>query len=195
MQNPRDRAEVTTSADDDAGADAVVDDPLAVGAADVGDRVTVATPRARSMQQVVIEFASANAVTDDVVVGGGHVLRPSDDTGSKSTNRLQRPARAVFVEIELEIGDCLRGDPARTHLVAWKHRLVDHQHVSAGLSQPARARGTAWSAADDQHITMVHRISVQSLRLEPTEAGPRNGIAAAAREHHLKELHRTGAKR
>ena len=42
-------------------------------------------------------------------------------------------------KVLFEFVDGLRGDPACTHLVAWKHRLVDHQHVGARLSQPPRA--------------------------------------------------------
>src|SRR6185369_14083228 len=155
-EEPHDRAEVTASADHERCADLAVDEPTAVDLLHRLPRLAEPQSRARSLQQVVVELATADAVADDLLIV--HRLRSalthaSDEAG----DRLQHATLFVIARVDLQLLDDLRRYPARADLVARELALVEDQDVEAGATQLARARRARRSAADDQHVARVAR--------------------------------------
>src|SRR5207237_1101827 len=112
VQLPRDRAKVPPGADQYRGADLFVDDPSPSRIPYRVDRGRQPQARARSLQQIVIELAAPDSEAHGPSVPRLDVARAADDAGAKAGNGLERPARAIVVDVQSELGDHLRRDPA-----------------------------------------------------------------------------------
>src|SRR5260370_54575 len=116
-KEPGDWEEMDSHTDDDRREDFFVDDPFVLFAAKILQRFSQAQPRSRSLQQVMVEFAAADAVTYRAIIFRRD--RPTaDQSGAEGGDGLQGSMAAVVGQVELELVHDCRSDPARTDLVA-----------------------------------------------------------------------------
>src|SRR6202040_4043427 len=110
----------------------------------------------RPRQQIVIEFATANAEADRAAVSRLHLAAPPDDPDAKSGDRLERPSLPVLLGIEAQFSDDLGCDPSGADLVTRKRRHVHDHHVETRLTELPRAGRACRSTADDQRVACIH---------------------------------------
>ena len=178
VQQARDGTPVSSRANQDGRAGTVVDDPVAVLPPQTGDRRAEFQPRAGSAQQIVVELASPDAVADDAVVADESQRRASHDADAKSGDGLQRSPGAILPQVQLEIVNGLRGDPAGAHLVARKRGAIPDGHVETRPAKPPGTRRPCRSAADDDDVVALHVVSRVSRGVPARQAASRvQGIA------------------
>jgi hypothetical protein len=131
--------------------DLVVDEPAAAGAAQAAQRRAFADPRAGAAQQVMIELRAKDAEADRAFVSGLD-RTAAGDSGSKGGDRLERPAAAVLVDVELERVDQGRCDPTRADLVPRKPGAVDDENVQSLPAQRPGAARACRPSADDEDV-------------------------------------------
>src|SRR5262249_11785761 len=98
---------------------------------------------------------------------------------------------AVLVLIDLECLKHLRGDPAGARFVSREPGAIQNDDVEAGPAQAPRTGRSAWTAANDEHVTGVHVIlkSVVSGR-----AGPLHRVARPEGEDDREGCHQPGGE-
>src|SRR5579872_845843 len=96
-----DRAEVSAGADDDAGADLSVRNPMLAGSLQAGEVYAWEQARVGAMDQVMVEFAAADAVTYYCVVVGFD-SGSLNAAGSEGRDGLQHVLECVFGGIDFE---------------------------------------------------------------------------------------------
>ena len=97
-------------------------------------------PRARSSEQVVVEFEASNAVADRVLEIREEQIAV-DRPGAETRKRLDRSADAVVRKVQLQSPDDGRRDPSRAHLVPRKVGLVENRDIAARAG-PGAARSS-----------------------------------------------------
>src|SRR5690349_4953992 len=102
--------------------DRSVHDPSLAAAFDGGNRRAVHYSRPGSPKEVIVELTPADAVADRAAVPDERIPIAADDADAKPVNRLKRPAAPVVVDVQVQVFDDLRRDPAGAHLVAGKGR-------------------------------------------------------------------------
>ncbi len=97
---------MTARANEHRGCEVVAHPPQASLATDLRNGRSKPQTRARSLKQVLIELASADAVADRVIVRRVHISAMADDADAEPRERLERPSVAVLFNIEF-------ADPSR----------------------------------------------------------------------------------
>ena len=121
---------MASSANHHGGADAVIDDPAVAFPAKFVQGHPRLQVTARSREQVMIELAAADAITDRMVERRAN-WAISDQARAKPGNRLESPPAAVVSQVDAEFVNHGWGDPAGAYLISGKRRLVEHEHVKA----------------------------------------------------------------
>ena len=142
--------------DEQRGAEGVIDDPAAVPAHDGLDRLVQAQAGAGAAQQVIIEFAPADAEAHLFAIIGLR-LGIAQTAGAKAGNRLEHVVAAIRLGIQFQGTHHRRRDPTGADLVAREVLLVQHQDIVAGPAQPPGGGGTGRPPAYHQHIAVFHR--------------------------------------
>ena len=140
------------------GFEAIVDDPQAPVATDALDGRSKAQTRSRSPKQVLIEFASADAKADRLVVRRLNTSDTADQADTKPSEWLERPSVPIPVNIQPQIRQDLRRDPSRAHLVAREGRSVHDDDIETRLAEGPRAGRTRRTATGDEHVTGFHAL-------------------------------------
>src|SRR3569833_1101147 len=103
----------------------------------------------------MIKLAAQDAIADRPVVDLMNGLM-TDDAGVEGQDRLQYPPPGIGIQIQRQLIDDLRCDPARAGLVAREASLVDQMDVQPAVPQFPGQRGTSRSTANDEHIALLH---------------------------------------
>src|SRR5580765_1685213 len=150
---------MAAGADEHRRGDPVVDDPGVAFSAEARERDAHLEARARAIEQIVIELATADAEADRTTVARFDVVRAADESGSKAGDWLEGASAAIVVDVEFRSRYDLWGNPACARLVARKHGAIDDDHVEAGLTKLPRARRAGRSTPDDEHVAGIHRVT------------------------------------
>jgi hypothetical protein len=116
------------------------------------------------LQQIVIEFASADPEADGTMVGRLDGVIAPDHPHAKPLNGLEDSPLAIVAWIDPEIVENLRRDPPGTDLVARKDRPVDDDDVEARLTKLPRTTRPRWTTTDNGDVTRIHHASATFSR-------------------------------
>ena len=135
--------------------DLVIDEPGSVLLLDGLERVAELLTDTAAGEEVVVEFATADAVADGLRVLGED-FAAAEDAGAEAGNRLQHARGGVVGEVELQLGDDGGGDPAGADFVAGEGGFVEDEDVEAGLAELPGAGRAGRAAADDEDVAGEH---------------------------------------
>ena len=158
-------------------------DDIAVRAGLDTAHVVGARRRTAAAQQVVVELETA----DRVLHARKRELQPLQ-MHHDSVEGVE-PMR-VRLDVEVKVGDHLRGDPSRAELRAGELRPVEHQHGGAGPHEARSAGRAGRPAADDDDVDRFHRSAARGIHRDRVDVstGPRYVVVVGRRAHYLEEL-------
>src|SRR5690606_2649950 len=142
-----DRTTRPTGTDEVGSSECFVDDVRTALVADVPHRVLHDT-RARALQQPGIEFDAAYGM-----LHARHAKVQPLDVDVQFLER-EEPVR-VRLDVDLEIPNDFRRNPAGAQLQSRKALLVEDQHIRAALHEAARSRRPRRTTADNENVTLL----------------------------------------
>src|SRR6516225_4786395 len=131
--------EVSTRADEHACANYAVNQPAVTATFYGSNRDPFSCARAASPEQIFIELAAANAITDDVIVADLD-LRASDSAQPQAIDRLEDMTVRVIFRVNAQLIEHQGGDPSPAELVARKGGAIKHQNIESGVAQAPGTR-------------------------------------------------------
>src|SRR5205807_10217496 len=108
-----------------------VNDPMAINPLYRFEMLSELETGVRALQEVVIELATADAITDGFVVMRLH-FRSTHEPDAETGNRLQHAPYAVVLQVDVELVHYGGGDPAGADLVTREVFLIQDQNVEPG---------------------------------------------------------------
>ena len=113
----------------------VIHHPSPVAAAQRLESFAQALPRAAAHQQVMIELAAANTIADRVGIATVYLVTVTDEAGDKPRNRLEDIVVGIGGDVQMQLVDNRRRNPAGTDLVTGEALLVHDHDVHACVDQ------------------------------------------------------------